>query len=250
MPVYTYALMESALRAKAGESPEEHRRTITGLWSRLSEVAAGNPYAWLPQAHTPEQLATPDADNRMISEPYPKLLCANLQVDLAAGVVVTSVAAATALGIAQDKWVFLHAGAAAYDEWFVSERRDLAASPAIRAIGRGGVRARRHRPRRRRATSTSTPASPPRCRSPPSELGLPVDDPERPLSVTGGLTFAGGPGNNYGTHAVATLVDRLRRDPESVRACRPHWAGSSPSTPWASTRPPRRARRTARWRRC
>jgi acetyl-CoA C-acetyltransferase len=31
--------------------------------------------------------------------------------------------------------------------------------------------------------------------------------------VTGGLPFHGGPGSNYTTHAVATLVDRLRADP-------------------------------------
>ncbi|NPC96108.1 crotonase/enoyl-CoA hydratase family protein [Nocardioides sp. zg-DK7169] len=214
VPVYTYALMESALRAKAGESPAEHRRTIAGLWSRLSEVAAGNEYAWLPRAHTPEQLATPDAGNRMISEPYPKLLCANLQVDLAAGVVVTSVAAATALGIAQDKWVFLHAGAAAYDEWFVSERRDLAASPAIRAIGEAAFAHAGIGPDDVRHVDLYS-CFPAAVQIAAGELGFPLEDPERPLSVTGGLTFAGGPGNNYGTHAVATLVDRLRRDPES-----------------------------------
>ncbi len=34
--------------------------------------------------------------------------------------------------------------------------------------------------------------------------------------MTGGLTFAGGPGNNYVTHAIATLVERLREDPGSL----------------------------------
>ena len=37
-----------------------------------------------------------------------------------------------------------------------------------------------------------------------AELGLAVDDPARPLTLTGGLTFGGGPGNNYGTHAIAS----------------------------------------------
>lgn len=214
VPVYTYALMESAVRAKAGETPEQHLRTITGLWSRFSEVAAGNEHAWLPQAFTPEELATPDGGNRMISEPYPKLLCANLTVDLAAGVVVTSVAAAEALGIPQDKWVFLHAGAAAYDEWFVSERRDLAASPAIRAIGEAAFAHAGIGPDDVRHVDLYS-CFPAAVQIAAGELGFPLDDAERPLSVTGGLTFAGGPGNNYGTHAVATLVGRLREDPES-----------------------------------
>src|SRR5437899_9026527 len=45
-------------------------------------------------------------------------------------------------------------------------------------------------------------------------LGLAAGDP-RPLTVTGALPWFGGPGSNYATHAVATLADRLRAEPES-----------------------------------
>ncbi len=213
-PVYNYALMESALRARAGESPEEHTRTITELWSGLSQVAATNEHAWLPRAFTAEELATVTPDNRMVTTPYPKLLCANLQVDLASGIIVTSVAAAEAAGVPQDKWVFLHAGAAAHDDWFVTERGELDASPAIRTIGRAaldhaglGIGEIAH--------VDLYACFPAAVQIGARELGLPVNDPARPLSVTGGLTFAGGPGNNYGGHAVATLVRRLREDPTS-----------------------------------
>ena len=34
--------------------------------------------------------------------------------------------------------------------------------------------------------------------------------------MTGGLTFAGGPGNNYVTHSIAALVGRLREDPDAL----------------------------------
>lgn len=212
MPVYNYALMESALRARSGESPAEHTRTITELWSGLSQVAAANEYAWLPQAFTATELATVTPDNRMVTTPYPKLLCANLQVDLASGLIVTSVAAAEAAGVPQEKWVFLHAGAAAYDDWFVSERGELDASPAIRTIGAAalahaglGIDEIEH--------VDLYACFPAAVQIGARELGLPINDPARPLSVTGGLTFAGGPGNNYGGHAVATLVQRLREDP-------------------------------------
>jgi acetyl-CoA C-acetyltransferase len=46
-----------------------------------------------------------------------------------------------------------------------------------------------------------------------NELGLPVGDPARPLTVTGGLTFAGGPWNNYVTHSIATMAERLVANP-------------------------------------
>jgi acetyl-CoA C-acetyltransferase len=44
------------------------------------------------------------------------------------------------------------------------------------------------------------------------EIGLDQDDP-RDLTVTGGLPYFGGPGNNYVMHSIAAMVDRMRRQP-------------------------------------
>ncbi|WP_040792227.1 type II toxin-antitoxin system Rv0910 family toxin [Nocardia paucivorans] len=213
-PIYMYALMESANRHRLGREPKEHLQAIGELWSRLSEVGADNPNAWLPQRYSAPELTTPTAENRAVSAPYTKLLCANLQVDMAAGLVLCSAAAAEEAGIPQDKWVFLHAGASAHDEWFVSERAELAASPAIRAVGaaaleHAGLTIDRIGP------VDLYSCFPVAVQIAARELGLPTDDPDRPLSVTGGLTFGGGPGNNYGTHAIATMVRQLRDDPEA-----------------------------------
>lgn len=213
-PIYMYALMESANRHRLGREPKEHLQAVGELWSRLSAVGADNPNAWLPQQFSAPELITPTADNRTISAPYTKLLCANLTVDMAAGLVLCSAAAAEEAGIPQDKWVFVHAGASAHDEWFVSERADLAASPAIRAVGQAALG---------HAGLTIDQIGPVDLYScfpvavqiGARELGLPTDDPGRPLSVTGGLTFGGGPGNNYGTHAIATMVRQLREQPET-----------------------------------
>ncbi|MDW8260687.1 MAG: enoyl-CoA hydratase-related protein, partial [Gammaproteobacteria bacterium] len=46
------------------------------------------------------------------------------------------------------------------------------------------------------------------------DLGIGPDDP-RGLTVTGGLPYFGGPGNSYSTHAIATLVEKLRAHPGS-----------------------------------
>ncbi|HBZ70293.1 MAG TPA: acetyl-CoA acetyltransferase, partial [Deltaproteobacteria bacterium] len=43
-------------------------------------------------------------------------------------------------------------------------------------------------------------------------LGLSEEDP-RGFTVTGGLPYAGGPGNNYTLHAVAAMAERLRELP-------------------------------------
>lgn len=226
-PIFMYALMESAMRGKLGEDPEQHQKTIGELWSRFSAVAAENPYAWQPEKLTAEQIATPSVDNRMVSTPYTKLLCANLQVDLASGLIMCSAAAAEAAGIPQDKWIFLHAGASGHDEWFVSERTSLAASPAIHTLGSAALH---------HAGLTIDDVAyvdlyscfPAAVQIAASELRLPIDDPARPLTVTGGLTFGGGPGNNYGGHGIATLVQRLRTAPSAY--------GLSTSLGWYSTK--------------
>ncbi|MFD6355017.1 crotonase/enoyl-CoA hydratase family protein [Nocardia tengchongensis] len=213
-PINMYALLESANRHRLGRTAAEHEAAVAELWSRLSAVAAGNPNAWQPHEFTAAEIAAVTEANRMISAPYTKLECANLTVDMASGIIVASAAAAEAAGIPQDKWVFLHAGASGTDEWFVSERAELAASPAIAALGaaafeHAGIAAEDL------AHIDLYACFPVAVQIAARELGLPVDDPKRPLSVTGGLTFGGGPGNNYGGHAVATLVQRLRAEPES-----------------------------------
>ncbi|GAA4377614.1 crotonase/enoyl-CoA hydratase family protein [Nocardioides caricicola] len=226
-PIYVYALIESALRGESGAGAEEHQQRIADLWARHSAVAAGNPYAWDPTERTATEIGVPGATNRAVSEPYTKLMCANLQVDLAAGVIVASVAAAQALGVPQDRWVFLHAGASATDEWFVSERADLTSSPAIEAAGaaaldHAGISVADLGPI---DLYSCFPAA---VQLGARALGLPWQDPDRPLSVTGGLTSAGGPGNNYGLHAVATLVPLLRAQPEQY--------GLSSSLGWYATK--------------
>lgn len=226
-PIYAYALIESALRGRAGATYDEHRERIAGLWSRLSEVATDNPYAWDPTARTPERIGTTGPDNRWVSDPYTKLMCANLRVDLATGLVLTSVAAAEAAGVPQEKWVFVRAGASATDEWFVSERADLATSPAIAAAGAAVLD---HAGLRIEDVDLVDlyACFPAAVQLGADALGLPLDDPARPLSLTGGLTFAGGPGNNYGSHAIATMVPLLRAAPERV--------GLSTSLGWYATK--------------
>ena len=215
LPIHVFPLFENALRAESGRTLPEHLAHIGGLWSRFSEVAVDNPYAWIRDRWTPEELTTPAESNRMVAYPYTKLLTADLQVDQGAAVILCSAAAAAAAGVPRDRWVFPLAGADAEDHWFLSHRADFHSSPAIRLAGTAAL-----------SLAGTTVAEvehldlyscfPSAVQIAAQELGLPVDDPARPLTVTGGLTFAGGPGSNYGTHSLATMVDVLRSSPGST----------------------------------
>jgi acetyl-CoA C-acetyltransferase len=214
LPIQVYPVFENALRAAAGEGLDEHQTRISRLWSRFSAVAARNPHAWSPTERSAAEIGTPTPENRMVGFPYPKLMNANIQTDQAAGLVLCSVEAARAAGVPPDRWVFLSSGSEAEDHWFVSERADLHSSPAIRLAGRTalglagiGIDDVAH--------VDLYSCFPSAVQIGAAELGLGLDEPDRPLTLTGGLTFAGGPGNNYATHAIATMVERLRAEPGS-----------------------------------
>jgi acetyl-CoA C-acetyltransferase len=214
LPIQVYPVFENALRAAAGESIEEHQQKIASLWSRFSAVAARNPHAWFGEEKSAEEIGTVTADNRWIGFPYTKAMNANLDTDQSAAVIVCSVEAARAAGVPEERWVFPWSGADAHDHWFVSERADLHSSPAIRSAGASalsmaGVRIDDV------AHVDLYSCFPSAVQIGAAELGLGLDEPDRPLTVTGGLSFAGGPGNNYATHSIAAMVDVLRADPGS-----------------------------------
>jgi acetyl-CoA C-acetyltransferase len=208
-PIMAYPMIENALRAASGEGADEHLARVARLWSRFSEVAATQPAAWTPTAHTPDELRTPSPDNRQVTLPYTKLLNANIQVDQAAAVILCSAAVAEELGVARDRWVFATAGASATDEWFMSERRELHRSPAIRACGEALFEHADVGPDDLGPVDLYS-CFPAAVQLAAGELGLPVDDPTRSLTCTGGLTFFGGPGNNYATHGIVAVARALR----------------------------------------
>jgi acetyl-CoA C-acetyltransferase len=212
LPIHVFPLFENALRAESGRTLPEHLAHLGRLWSRFSEVASHNPYAWIREPRSAEELVTVTEANRMIAYPYTKLLTANLQVDQGAAAILCSAGAAQAAGVPRERWVFPLAGADAEDHWFLSHRADFHSSPAIRLAGASALA----------LAGTGVDevdhvdlysCFPSAVQIAAAELGVAVDDPGRPLTVTGGMTFAGGPGNNYGTHSLATLVGRLREEP-------------------------------------
>jgi acetyl-CoA C-acetyltransferase len=221
LPVHHYPLFENALRQAAGASSADHDRFVARLWSRFSEVAAANPNAWTRRAYTPDELLATGPDNRMVALPYRKRWCSNNQVDMAAAVILCSAGRARELGVDPSRWVFPLAGAAADDSPFVSNRSDLTSSPAIRAAGRRALALAGRDIHDIHDIDDIAHVDlyscfPSAVEIGARELGLPLDDADWPLTITGGLSFAGGPWNNYVTHAVATLADVLRRDPGSA----------------------------------
>jgi len=209
--IVMYPLFENALRGAHRRTIEQHQQHIGALMARFAAVAAANPLATRREGCTGEQLVTVDERNRWIGYPYPRLMNANAFIDQAAAVVMTSVATARELGIPRDKWVFLHGCADGHDHWYVSERVNLHSSPAIGAASRQALAmAGKTLDEIQVFDLYSCFASAVQIGC--QEIGLDEDDP-RGLTVTGGLPFFGGPGNNYVTHSISEMMRRLRARP-------------------------------------
>lgn len=216
-PASVYPHFETALRARHGHTPEAHQRRLGELFSGFSKVAAVNPYAWFQTARTAEEIASESPGNRFVGYPYTKYMNAHIRVDQGAALLMTSVAQARNLGIPDSRWVYLHGCGDANDHWFVSHRENLYSSPAIAAIGRRaldmagiGIGEVTH--------LDLYSCFPSAVQIGRDALGIDEDD-ARPLTVTGGLPYHGGPANNYVTHSIATMLGVLRGDPGSYGLC-------------------------------
>ena len=209
-PSLMYPLFETSLRASSGRSPDGHRLHMGKSFERLSRIASQNPFAWSKKALSAEIIATPSPENRYVGYPYTKYMNANVDVDQSAALIVTTEDTARLLGIHRDKWVYPIGGADFNDIWYVTRRPCLHQSPAIRHAARIALQ---------QANLNLDGISvfdiyscfPSAFEIAREEIGIPDDDP-RDLSVTGGLPFFGGPGNNYVTHAIAAVVDLIRKD--------------------------------------
>lgn len=205
-----YALMENARRASIGLAPAEYLRRMAELFAPFTKVAAANPFSAAPVERTVEELVTVTESNRMISEPYPRLLVARDQVNQGAAALLMSVGAARRLGVPEDKWVYLRGHADLTEQPFL-DRVDLGHAPSavlaarealdLAGIGVDDV-----------ATFDLYSCFPVPVFNLCDGLGIAPDDP-RGLTLTGGLPFFGGAGNNYSMHGVAETVARMRSAP-------------------------------------
>jgi hypothetical protein len=133
-------------------------------------------------------------------------MCADMEVDQAAAVVLTTVAEARHLGIPEERFVYPLGSAGARDTSDFLERSSYARSPAMEASLDDALT----------CAGVSIDAVDlvelyscfpcvPKMAS--DHLGL---DRNRSLSVTGGLTFFGGPGNAYMLFATVAMVRAIR----------------------------------------
>ena len=208
MPL-AYSLIENARRMELGLDGEAYAREMAALWSAFSAKAETRTHAQFPGFRSPEAMLSDENANYPLTDIYRRWHVAQDAVDLGGAVILTSAGKARELGVPESKWVWL-AGAAEAAEPPLSERAVIHRSAALdfavpAALGQAGL-----------TVADLGPVDIYSCF--PCAVFAAVDsmqDKSRALgdyTLTGGLSFFGGPGNGYAVYNIAAMVDALRQD--------------------------------------
>ncbi|HEX3915798.1 MAG TPA: acetyl-CoA acetyltransferase [Caulobacteraceae bacterium] len=211
-PIQVYALFENARRARLGMDRAAYGLEMGRLFAPFTKVAHDNPHAMSREVYSADELATVTGPNRLTADPFPRRMVARDQANQGAAVLLTSVGKARELGVPEDRWVYLHGGADVRERT-VMERQDFSRSPASalavrRALEGAGIGIGDL------SFFDLYSCFPIAVFNICDAFGLAANDP-RGLTLTGGLPFFGGAGNNYSMHAIASMVRALRGKPGS-----------------------------------
>lgn len=211
-PVIQYAMIDNALRHREGQSISAHRAELGALWGDFNRVATENPKAWNREPMTPEAIVSPSESNRMLAYPYTKSLVAQWNVNQAASLILCTLERARSLGLQEDRFIYPLAVVDAEHMLPLSERRDLHRSPGFR---HAGARALEEIDRtiddiEHLELYSCFPAA---VRVQQRELSI---EPTRRVTQTGGMSFAGGPLNNFVLQSWVEMIDALRADPGAM----------------------------------
>lgn len=211
-PIQVFPLFENAIRAANNRSAQQQTDIAAGILAKNAKVAQANPYAWFQTAPSQDEIATITPDNRLIAYPYTKRMNAIMDVDQCAAILMVSSRfleqrtdahrAAAVLG-----------GTAVEEIWNPIERTSFAECLAMNhaidiTLKRSGLTAEEL------DGMDLYSCFPSAIEFGLNALGTDEEDP-RPFSLTGGLAFAGGPGNAYVLHSLATALERIREVPAS-----------------------------------
>ncbi len=208
MPM-AYGLLENARRKRLNMDRTSYAKDMAELWSAFSEVSLSREHAQFAKHWSADELLQDDGGNYQLNDPYRRWMVAQDAVALGGAVIITTAGHAADLGVAEDKMIYLHSGADASIP-IISQQMDLSRSPAVEwAVGKALDLAEQQ-------ASDIGPIDIYSCFPVAVSLVMEaLNQPDRPLSsytLTGGLSFFGGPGNSYSTHAIVALVQALRKD--------------------------------------
>ena len=208
-----YSLFESARRRRLGLNQEDYTGACGELFAPFSEIASHHSCAMFPQSYNASEIGRVTDENTSVTDLYTRAMVAKDSVNQGSAILMMSEDKAKALGIDPSKWVYPISGSST-TELPIIKREDLGSSVAMKvaydaAFESAGLDI--YDVTHMDIYSCFPIAVFSACEA----LGIETDDP-RGLTVSGGLPFFGGAGNNYSAHGIINIVKKLRDTPNGV----------------------------------
>jgi len=212
MAVGYYAILESALRAKKKLSIDEHKKYLGKMYSRFSKVAAKNPDGWSQKDLDWEDIANVDKKNTLQALPYNKFHCTSWNVNQASAMIICSDEIADELNIPQSKRVYPLASSETNHMIAAIQRPNLikpiglqlAADYILEICDQNNIKPNAFELYSCFPVAVQMFAE-----------ALQLKNNEN-FTVTGGMSFAGGPLNSYMIQSTVKMLANIRNVPSTV----------------------------------
>ena len=212
MAVGYYAILESALRSKKNLNINQHKEYLGKMYSEFSKIAAANPDGWSQKELSWQDIALANEKNTLQALPYNKLHCTSWNVNQASAMILCSEELADSLNIPNSKRIYPLASSETNHMIAAIQRPNLIEPVGLKLAAEYILNICKQ--------NNITPNTyelyscfPIAVQMFAEALGLSTD---KKLTVTGGMSFAGGPLNNYMIHSTVKMIDEIRQSPKKV----------------------------------
>jgi len=212
MAVGYYAILETAYRAQKKLSIQEHKEKISELYEIFSKIAKENPDGWLDKSLVASEIIKVSKSNPLQALPYNKFHCTTWNVNQASAMIICSENLANNLDIPLSKRVYPVASSESNHMIAPIQRPHLSKSYgldlAVKFI-KDVCRDNNIEPNLYELYSCFPIA----VQMFSDSLGL---NENQSKTVTGGMSFAGGPLNNYMIHSTVKMLSKIRSDHSNI----------------------------------
>ena len=207
MAVGYYAIIETAIRKYLNNSPKDHDKKISELYSKFSKIAAKNNEGWISDDLSSKDIATPSKKNPLLAYPYNKYHCTSWNVNQTAALIICSSNLADKLQIAEEKRIYPLVSFENNHMIPILQRPKLYESQGL-SLGFKKMKKYLEETNEKIEAMDLYSCFPSAVEMFQKEL----DNSECFPTITGGMSFAGGPLNSYVLQSTAQLLKAIRKN--------------------------------------
>ena len=212
MAVGYYAIMENAYRYSKGEEIIKHNKNLAKLYEKFSEIANKNINSWSKQKYSAKDIMTTSLKNSYQAFPYNKLHCTSWNVNQASAIIICNENIADKLGIPREQRIYPLASSENNHMISLIQRENIIDPVGLKLAAKyikDTLTSHRKSIDYYDLYSCFPIAVQMFCDS----LNINLSS---STSITGGMSFAGGPLNHYVLTSTVKLIEKLRSDKSKI----------------------------------